>query len=407
MQATLKSNKGGDKHSDKRVQRKILKTLCTIGIASSSLAFTCYAHALSVVCFDNPEGQNVTTAIAQWPHGGTGTVDFGPIAQPTKAMRDAEEVIARQTVSFTVQCKNSRNLPIAAGVVRAFSRGDPGVAAATGSALFPTNVQGVMYRVGLPGNHSTSCRRRTVQFPGTTLIAPGVGKYLSSYAPTTSGVVGQVWYESLACNGYFDTTVDFVVELVASNRNFQASSSQTKLDGELFVIGYQAQTDLVDAPISFITGYGSAAFRFGPNQVTPRLCTLTIPNVSMGRISASDIESNKAPEVATEIRIDNCPVGANISLSTVDVFNRSAQSGNVLTLAPSDGSRANAQGIGIELKYKDRPAIAFGAPQNLTASTREGSQDTITLVARYVKNGTGPVLAGQANGQAEITLIHQ
>ena len=404
MEATLKSNK--DKHSHQHVPRKIFKTLYTIGIATSSLAFTCYAHALSVVCFDNPEGQTATTTtpFAQWPNGGTGTVDFGPIAQPTKAMRDAEEVIARQTASFTVQCKGSANQQVTSGVVRAFSRTDPLGISSMGSALFPTNVQGVMYRVVLPATHNTSCRQKSVQFPGTTLTAPG-GKYLSS--PASFGVVGQAWYGGIACNGYFDTTVDFVVELVASNRNFQASPSQTKLDGELFVIGYQAQTDLIDAPTSAILGYGGATFRFGPSQVTSRLCTLAIPNVSMGRISASDIESNKAPEVTTEIRIDNCPAGANISLSTVDVYNRSARSGNVLTLTQSDGSRASAQGVGIELKYKDRPAIAFGAPQNLTPSAREGSQDTITLVARYVKNGRGPVLAGQANGQAEITLIHQ
>ena len=402
MPAALKKQ-NGKQEFNKGVQIRIFKALSTLGIVIGSFGFS-YAHAISVTCFDNydptiMDGNSGSSWGATWPSGGVGMVDFGPIAQPTAAQKADEAVLATKTATFTVQCKDNRQQSVISGIVYVTSKaGDWPVDGVKGTALFPTNVQGVMYRVTMPATYSSSCARKGVQLIGSSFMAPGGGKYLSN--PTSASAAFQGGYTSTGCNGYFDATIDFTVELVASNRNFQASPSATMLDGQLFYVWYLA----MGKPTITYPGYGSAAFRFGPSQVTPRLCTLSIPNVRMGSVSASDIENNRAPEKTSEIRIDNCPAGANISLNTVDVYNRSSLSGNVLKLAPGDGS---AQGVGIELKYKDRPAIVFGTSQNLTTSAREGSQDTITLVARYVKNGTGPVLAGRADGQAEITLIHR
>ncbi len=139
----------------------------------------------------------------------------------------------------------------------------------------------------------------------------------------------------------------------------------------------------------------------------PKLCTLSIPNVKMGLVNAATIEKGQAPEINTPVTIANCPAGVPIKLKWTDANNVANSGSNILSLKPYPD---RASGVGIALEYSGGgglPQLRLGEAQQVIDSAVEDMQAPITFKVRYVKNGSGPVTAGKADANAEVTLTYQ
>lgn len=167
----------------------------------------------------------------------------------------------------------------------------------------------------------------------------------------------------------------------------------------------------------------------GAINIVSRTCRTPDVTVDLGTHATDELTgvgSTTKAWVSVPVQLINCPaffgynatrntngttrdfsIGANsISFNVQPTTPVAVASEGVMALRP-DGVNPTATGVGIQMADSSGTPIKYGENigSGLTLNTTDGSNYTIPLKARYYQTAA-KVTAGQANGEATVTLIY-